>query len=260
MINVEAPDPLMFTLTFATLILDQFGIGAGAIALGALMAYCGFWYGRRLRLIRDTPLSRFQELREGRAKVKGQVLALTEPLHSPALGKPCVYYKFWVLGNKWALARASTLVLDSDCVPCAVSDGTGAVVLNLAEAELDLAVDRRASSAPLTRGATDLVRLVERRYGVRGRGVSTSYKEAILEQGDTVIVIGQARMTADGRWRFIKEKGEPLIVWDRTEEELASRYGNWVNSCWILAAVALLGGILLIILALLGVDVSNASR
>ena len=250
----------MFMLTFATVVLDQIWMGGGAIAFGVLMAYCRFWYRRRLLLIDQTPLVQVQDLREGLAKVTGRVIALAETLHSPILRKPCVYYKFWVFGNKWALARPSTLVLDSNCAPCAVDDGTGAVVLNLAESELDLAVDRHASSGPLAPESPDLVRLVEHRYGVRGRGVSTSYKETILEEGDTIIVIGQVRRTKDGRWRFIKEKKEPLIVWDRTNEEFASKYSTWVKTCWIMAAVALVGGILLIIVALFGVDVSNANR
>jgi hypothetical protein len=192
--------------------------------------------------------------------VKGRAVALSKPLRSPVLKKPCVYYKFWVLGNKAALLRPSTLVLDSNCVSCSVVDGTGSVVLPLAEAQLELAVDLDASSGPLGSGATDLVAFVEQRYGVRGRGVSTSYKETILEEGGTTVVVGHVRRSKDGRWYFLKEKNKPLIVWDRTVEELESKYSMWVRYCWILTTLALLGGILLIILALLGVDVSPAAR
>jgi hypothetical protein len=141
-----------------------------------------------------------------------------------------------------------------------VVDGTGSVVLPLAEAQLELAADLDASSGPLGSGATDLVAFVEQRYGVRGRGVSTSYKEAVLEEGGTIIVVGYVRWSKDGHWHFIKDKNKPLIVWDRAEEELASKYSMWVRYCWILTALALLGGILLVILALLGVDVSPAAR
>jgi hypothetical protein len=249
----------VFVLNFTTLILDQLLMGSGAIAFGVLMAYCGFWYRRRWRLIYHTPLSQIRDLREGPAKVTGQAVALAEPLHSPVLKRPCVYYKFWVLGNKSPLLRPSTLVLDSNCVSCAVVDGTGSVVLPLAEARLELAVDLNASSGPLGSGATDLVRFVEERYGARGRGISTSYKETILEEGGTIVVVGYVRRSKDGRWHFIKEKNKPLIVWDRKEEEFASKYSTWVKTCWILTALALLGGILLIILALLGVDVSPAA-
>ena len=250
----------MSNSTFATLAYDQVMIGVTAIAFGTLMAYCGFWSRQRSRLICHTPLGQIRDLGEGPAKVKGQAVALAEPLHSPVLKKPCVYYKFVVLGNKAALLRPSTLVLDSNCVPCVVDDGTGSAVLPLAEAQLELAVDLNTSSGPLGSEATDLVQFVEQRYGVRGRGISTSYKETVLEEGCTILVVGHVRRSADGRWRFTKKKYKPLIVWDRKEEELASKYSRQVKTYWILAALAVLAGTSLIMLALLGVDISNASR
>ena len=246
----------MFNSTFATLPFDQILMGVTAFAFGALMAYCGLWSRRRLRLICHTPLSQLRDLREGPAKVKGRVVALAETLHSPVLKKPCVYYKFVVLGNKAALLRPSTLVLDSHCILCGVIDGTGSVVLPLAEAQLELGVALNTISGPLGAGATDLVAFVEQRYEVRGRGISTTYKETILETGSTIVVVGHVRRSEDGRWHFIKEKNKPLIVCDRKEEELASKYGTQVKTCWILAALALPTGLLLITLALCGVDVS----
>jgi hypothetical protein len=201
-----------------------------------------------------------RELKEGPVKVKGQVVALAETLRSPMLKKPCVYYQFLVTGNKSAFMRPSTLVHDSGSIPCAVDDGTGAVMLNFVDTKPDLAVDRHTWTGLLYPDSPDVVRFVEERYGVRGHGVSTSYRETILEEGDTIIVLGHVRTNKDGGWVFTKGRKRPLIIWDRTEEQLASRYRRWLKQCWIAAAAALLGGILLIILAFLGINVSWSAR
>jgi len=208
------------------------GLGDGRIAAGrlwqiafeggllpALLAAFFLWRGVSALLLRrtlqQTPVSRIRSLATGMVEISGRAVR-RYALVSPVTQLPCVYYELRRFRrddrDRWRqVARSS-----SGCVPFAVADGTGEVLVD----------PRHALIRPGVR---------EEGWGnggiffVRGRDADERWIEETIPEGATVHVLGFANVhrerrpslrerTAE-RLRLLKGSGELLARFDKNGDK-----------------------------------------
>ena len=219
------------------------------ILLEVVLVYFARKNGKMARLIRETPTSKIAELKEGLVEVKGHVRPLSEPLESPLSKRSCVYYQFKVQERRRRHTGKSTshywvtVINDEQSVPCLVEDETGAAEVALLEANLVLDTDTRMRSGFFNDASPELEQTLNQRYGRSSRGFifnrTMRYTETVLEERDPLYVLGTAEIQSGRRPRLNKSEGI-LIVSDKGEHTLQSRYTSFAIACWV-GAVFVLG-------------------
>jgi hypothetical protein len=212
------------------------------LAGGGALAFFAIRSRDRVKLIEAAPLCAADQLITGLAKMRGEVVALDEEdlLTSPMSKTVCVYYRFLVQEQRSRTVTSSqggrhvrrtenywhTIVDDVQAVPTAVQDKTGEALVDLKEAELTLRA-MRATSGLFNSLSADMERMLQKRYGVSGKGLifnkNMRYTESVVEEGTRVFVVGDCKVRAGGSASFVRG-AHPLLVTDRDEEELVGHY------------------------------------
>ncbi|MCP4023617.1 MAG: hypothetical protein GY729_17360 [Desulfobacteraceae bacterium] len=125
-------------------------VGGGiSIIFGLYLLWCGFEYGNRQKLMKETPLSKIDSIKEGLVAIYGKISLIGSPgtLKSPLTKSPCVYYNYEIEKKelkeivtqdytdktwKWKLADK-----DEEHIVFLIEDDTGKVMVNIKNAEID---------------------------------------------------------------------------------------------------------------------------
>jgi len=210
----------------------------------AIAAYFLIKNRRIHQLISQTETSRISNVRNGFYEIKGRVVALEPHLITPFSKKACVYYDFLV-EEKRSNGKSSSWVKylkDIQHQRFGVDDGNGIAVIDAQNATMKLRVDRKDESGMFNK-ADEHQKDVLSQYGKKNRGLlfekTLRYREAFLEEGDEVFVLGEVSSRDNSRPLF-KKLNQPLFVSDKTEEDLLVFYQNRVYiSIAVMAITAL---------------------
>jgi hypothetical protein len=212
------------------------------LILGGALSFFAIKARNRLKLIESAPMCKADELITGLAKMKGKIIAMDEEdlLTSPMSKTTCVYYRFLVQEERTRTVTSyqngrnvtrterywHTVVDDIQTVPSAVQDKTGEAMVELREAELTLEA-MQATSGTFNSLPANLERMLQKRYGVSGKGLifnkNMRYTETVLEPGAKVFVVGDCKIKKSGNASFYKGDN-PLLVTDKNEEELVGHF------------------------------------
>jgi hypothetical protein len=173
-------------------------------AIGVAIAMLVIWLGpnqrlaRRLRRAATHTIAEFPDTTLGR--IIGRAGVETEQLVAPLTGRPCLYYVATVLEQQGKAMR--TVIEERRGVPFVVDDGTGRAIVDPTPSETRLLLDVDARS---TSGTFDDPTEAERAFlarhdqrGTRGRfNRGLCYREAVVEIGETVAVLGVGEREPD---------------------------------------------------------------
>lgn len=193
------------------------------IGLGLTAMYFGWRECRRYQLSRNTPTSTVRSLAVGAAEVEGRAVPVDEPLTSPLTGTDAVLHEIEIQQVDPGHDDQNDTILEaSDHVAFAVDDGTGAVRVDPAEAEVLVETEKRTRipadedpPAPLAAWAQDGFREGTRHQAA---GAEASLEEAfpartIYLDEDLATYLSKP---AD-RERVVEERviavDEPVYVW-----------------------------------------------
>jgi hypothetical protein len=225
-----------------------------AIVPGIVLHYSAIKNRKRARLIEGTPATEARQLGFGLAKVKGKAVALGPALESPLSGTPCVHYRFKLEYCVKAGGRSAggwrVGLNDVQNIPCGVDDGTGVVAVRLDQARLVLREPTnyyRPRDNPSEDLPPETPALRERYPGASWwchTDQDTRYTETLIAEGQELVVVGTVLAISGGNWQF--EKGDtPFIVSNMTEGGLVASYRRKARNCWLLAAlIVVTGGVL----------------
>jgi hypothetical protein len=228
-------------------------IGGVICIVCCFMAYAKH---RRVKLLADTPLSMVEDLEPGIGKTNGEAVALEDPLVSPMTKTECLFFDFRVEEERTRTVRDTdahgrtrtrteryweTIVHDRQCVRTAVEDETGQAEVNLEEAEIVLKSAARTQSGTFNSPPASLEKTLRARYGTSTKGLlfnrKLRYTEALITEGDELIVLGEVlKRKKSKRVLFVKGDETPLLVSDKSDEELVSHY-RWARNGYIAGAV-----------------------
>jgi hypothetical protein len=249
-----------------------FLVVAGLLAAGgvAVMIYYLLRTGTNLSMIAEAQEGPIKRLKPGLVKVRGEIDAEEgeKLLRSPVWGVRCVYFKLVIEeqrtrqvttthgtgSNRWRETRTEkywhTVLTDEQSVNCVLEDKTGTIFVELEHAQMELDHTGEGQSGLLD----DLPREAERRlnkmYDFSSKGwlfnPTYRYTETSLPDGADVLVVGEAKKTRDGL--VVRGNKQPLMVTDKSEEELTSRLQwRWVGLLIGIIAVPIVYLIILII-------------
>jgi hypothetical protein len=233
---------------FVLLLLVAFGLLVVGLGLAAIPGYFALRFRKRRTAIAGTREYAVAHLRPGPAKVKGRVVAREPLLRSPMSRSDCVYYHFTVAEQRTTRhgRHVSTywheIVSDRRSIDVAIDDGSGEVDVVLEGAEVVLESAAHLHSSLFNDPPERLRRLLAERYGQSTKGwffnKTLQFKEAVLEEGAEVVVVGEARRS---RGQVYFRSGEtPLVVSDKSERSLGSHYKWREFLCWGGSALILL--------------------
>jgi hypothetical protein len=193
-------------------------------------------------------------------EVVGTAAVVGPQLTSPIGQQPCVWFSTTVheiyrererdsQGNMRTRTRERLVSSDTSPNPIAIDDGTGVVLVDLAELDIDqpvLSLDRRID---------DDESLVEQLLQGVLRGDDSDgfrQREHVIPPGQRLFAIGSASVGGDGpRLTKPAEKGKPFMVSTRNEAQLqqsAASSARWLTVgaavAGVLGLVALVAGAL----------------
>lgn len=172
------------------------------VGVVAVLFVAGWWFssaqvGRRaLKKVRPT---RVRDAREGeRVKVVGDAKPSGETLSAPLSGRPCVAWQLRVWVEE---RRTGDLVNESQVREFYVDDETGRALVRTSAAKLALEEDGEGGMGTFQAASPELEAFC------KARGIDTKswvglerelrYREAVVEVGETVAVMGVARWEVD---------------------------------------------------------------
>jgi hypothetical protein len=148
---------------------------------------------RKLRAAKAFSIGELPEDTLGR--VVGQARPLASTLQGPLTGRPCVYYIATVEEQR-SNGRSSywkTIITESQGVPFVLEDSTGRAIVDPNSAEVALDFDGKSSSGTF-HDANEVQEAFLARYNKKSSGwvfnKSLRYREAMIEIGETVAVLG----------------------------------------------------------------------
>ncbi len=124
------------TETFKTLVLL-----AAFSVLGVWLFFDGFKKWRRKRLIENIPTSKIRSMAIGLVELTGKALPRIVPVKGPITKKDCVFYKYLVerYENRGKNSTWVKVAGDTSISPFYLEDGTGKVLVNPRNAEINFA-------------------------------------------------------------------------------------------------------------------------
>jgi len=180
------------------------GDSSGTIFVIALLVIVvvlilGFVFGKSARLKRKLRAAKawaIGELPEDTlGRVVGQARPLANTLLGPLTGRPCVYYIATVEEQR-SNGRSSywkTIITESEGVPFVLEDSTGRAIIDPSNAEVALDFDGKSSSGTF-HDANEVQEAFLTKYDKKSSGwvfnKSLRYREAMIEIGETVAVLG----------------------------------------------------------------------
>jgi hypothetical protein len=228
----------------------------GILVFGGMIAAIpigfGVYFHRRAAAIGAMRITRIANLRSGIAKIKARVLARERLLRSPLSGQPCVYYRFTVeearsggyygaKGQPNTYTYRETVIDDAQAIDVLLEDETGQADVDLQAAEVTLKSEQTRHSGLFHDPPERLKRVLQERYGKSTRGLlfnkSMSYTELFLQDGATVVVVGEVVAGRGGRPQLVGG-AVPLMVSDKGSKKVGSPYRRRALYCyWGAAAI-----------------------
>jgi hypothetical protein len=177
----------------------------------------------RRRKIRRTPRASAGALTEGTlVRVVGRARAASEPMLAPLTGRACVYYKVVVdhrtdVGSNYYVRGWRPFVEEERGAPFVIDDGTGAVSVDPAGAELALDFDRRTTTGAF-HGADERQQAFMAAHGEKTKGwLKTKhyrYREAVIEVGEAIAVVGRVGRDTTGAHALATTSDAQLVITD----------------------------------------------
>jgi hypothetical protein len=155
---------------------------------------------RQLRKAARKPIAQLADNELG--KVVGSARGLDEMLVAPLSGRRCVYF-IAVVEERRSNSKSSywkKIVEESRGVPFALEDDSGRAIVDASSARIAIDFDGRSQSGTFD-NPTEAERAFLSRHGERGQGWlfnrSLRYREAVIEEGETVAVLGAGTREPD---------------------------------------------------------------
>lgn len=182
---------------------DWFAAGAASFLAGvvALSVAAGNydWYRST-----DVPVQETGFVHEGPIQVSGEARPVDEPLDGPFSEEPCLAYAISVQERRWMSSGQRPIAVDAAATRFYVDDGSGGLLVDPAEADVlvarptdllgrdvTLRVDGDESPPAHVRSSFD-------ELGIRPSSNDRTYREAHLQPGDEVYVVGSCRSVGYG--------------------------------------------------------------
>jgi len=110
------------------------------LTIGWLLAYAGVVQYRQKTLIEDTPTSKIRSIALGRVEIQGRAEAVAEPFEAPFAGDACVLYHYRIERYSQSNDSSNWVTVESgtEMRGFYVNDGTGRVLVNPDDADLDV--------------------------------------------------------------------------------------------------------------------------
>ncbi len=156
---------------------------------------------RQLRAAESVPIG--QVNRDSVVKISGQVKQLDRLLEAPLTGRSCVFYRVLVEERiqSGKNSRWRTLIDEYEATDFLVTDATAVARINVAGADPVLVLDAHFTSGTWNDAEPALERYLarfgEKSTGLLGFNRKIRYREAVLEPGEGVAVLGAATMELD---------------------------------------------------------------
>ncbi|HEV7555169.1 MAG TPA: GIDE domain-containing protein, partial [Kofleriaceae bacterium] len=174
-------------------------IFAIAIVVIAIILIVGFVFSKSARLKRKLRAAKAWAIgdlpEDTLGRVVGQARPLSSTLQGPLTGRPCLYYIAKVEEQR-SNGRSSywkTVITESQGVPFVIEDSTGRAIVDPGNAEVALDFDGKSSSGRF-HDANEIQEAFLAKYGKKSSGwvlnKSLRYREAMIEVGETVAVLG----------------------------------------------------------------------
>lgn len=165
------------------------------ILLGVGLTALVWYFGKRQQLLRRLEEAKPWSLAELPEDTFGKVVGATRPvgetLTAPISGRPCVFYEVTVRQDHGK--SSSTIVHELRGVPFFLEDGSGRALVDPRGADVVLTQDFSSSSGSFD-DATPVEEAFLQRHGKESKGwmfnKSLTYKESVIEIGETVAVLG----------------------------------------------------------------------
>jgi hypothetical protein len=197
--------------------------------------------------IRNTPLTKIAELKQGLAKTRGKVVAHDKLLRTPLSGKKCICYHVLVQETQSSGSgrnRTTTYIThvnDKKSIDVSVQDDSGQADLDLKTAEIYAqASDSRKSDSALNERLKAL-------YGLKTSGLifnkSYSVRESYIPPDAEVYVIGDVELREGLNPCFRKGENE-LMISDKSQEDFARTHNIYIIVLWV--AIGVMGAMLLL--------------
>jgi hypothetical protein len=153
---------------------------------------------RHTEWLRALPRTRVLDAGNGRVKLVGRVRLVVDPLVAPITGRRGACYEAIVFESE-PDEVTKKIISETRCSDFLLDDGSGVARVHAQGATLELVHDAQRSSGVWPPPAE--LESFLRRYGERGRGTflsrSLEYSEAVLEEGEEVVVYGVGQWHAD---------------------------------------------------------------
>jgi hypothetical protein len=168
-----------------------------AVAFGTVGLLYASWYRsdeqRVRRTLRGTSKSSIAELPEGKpGRIVGRV-APGATIEAPLSGRRCVYFEVTVHEDPGGDDAVRLFAHEAAGVPFVIEDGSGRALIDPRHVRLALTIDRRTESGTFD-DATAREEAFLRRRGTKSTGMvfnrTLTYREAVIEIGETVAVVG----------------------------------------------------------------------
>lgn len=179
-------------------------LGGAAVAL---IVFLGWWFSphqKTLRAMRAVERCCIADAPEGATvRVTGTLREGPRLLRAPLSGRACAGY--WVqVQSRRSSGKSShwvDIISERDTVDFVIDDGSGSARVHTAHVELAIVLDHHQRSGTFD-DATSLQEGYLRSYGHKSTGMlgfnkTLRYREAVLEPGETVVVVGRARWEDD---------------------------------------------------------------
>jgi hypothetical protein len=222
------------------------------LILGIIVIYFAFCHARCVWFIKQTPISAIGEVTTGYAAVSGHVAAKERTLEAPVTGRICVYFRFEMSVVNVERHYSAGGVIDCQCIPWGVDDGTGFAELILdngstqlpEKSKVHLTLDSKSGAFDPASFERAIQRYPADPWLNRMKSLSTfggvktpsddeyAYRETIIRSEDILYVIAPVTVQ-ESHVRFHSGKG-PFIVSNKAKQNVLFRQFSmrWDGWCW----------------------------
>lgn len=181
-----------------------YGLAFGAVITAAAAAFYFSAKATFLRDVRSYPVRPVREVVDGEVvRVVGRVEYVGTPLAAPISGRGAAVFRV-VVQERVQSGRSSTwrrVTEEVEAQPFVVRDATGAAFVRDPSPEVLLVEDHEQRSGFLRDATPELAAYLARfgqdSVGMLGMNRTLRYLEGVVEQGETIAVVGRARWEAD---------------------------------------------------------------
>lgn len=239
------------------------------IIFTAAFGYGSYHYRRKLLDLRSVRMVEIADIDEGKSKTTGEVVVIEEMIRAPISGARCVWFSVAFQEEREVTQTYSEydharkrhvtktrmrteyvdIFSDAQFVAFNIQDGTGDAEIDMTSAEAIIkSKDRRTKGRVRELSGKALDRLAEL-YPKQPKilGKKCHYVEHVIEEGDTLLVMGEVTLSKKRPPLFAHEKKKPLLISDQSDEQLQKSFKT--TSIWLGVAAGLfvvatiLGGI-----------------